>query len=134
MTALDWSTATLHLDVVCPSDPEARCRHCGGALREHIATDGPEQIPTPWTAVCMDQLAFAERKAIRYLPFELADGERLDCPNVGGCGVCDVDICSEHSNEFTTCVDNSAVMHHLDCRHACPACSDAARDDERNRS
>lgn len=47
-----------------------------------------------------------------------------DCPNVEPCITCDVDLCTEHSNEFTTCTDGG--LHHDDCANDCPAC-DAGR-------
>lgn len=126
--AIDWDIVT-HTDVVCPPSPDAVCRHCGGTLAHHSSTEGPEESPTPATAICIDPLAFAEYRAIRYRTFELADGESLDCTNVGDDPVCGIEICSEHSNEFATCADNSAVLHHLDCRHRCIDCADAMADD-----
>jgi hypothetical protein len=136
MTALDWgtTTTTTHVDVVCPPAADAVCRHCSRALAQHASTTGPRDMPTPDTAVCLDQLEFAERKAIRWLSFELADGERLDCPNVGIDPVCDVALCSDHSPEFVTCVGNSAVLHHWECRTGCPDCLGAAADDARSRA
>lgn len=132
MTAIEWDTEQ-HVDVVCPPDPDAFCRHCGNTLADHQTTD-PDNVPTPGDAACVDDMgpAFWDRRLPRQ--FELADGERLDCPDAAGCGVCDVYLCSEHTSNFTTCAANSAVLHHLNCRHTCPDCDDAAQDDARSRA
>lgn len=134
MTALDWATTTTHQPVACPPDPNAVCKHCGDALEHHIPTDGPEETPTPTTAQCWDRDAFTERKAIRYKPFELDDGETLDCEHASFCEQCGVAICPEHSTAFTTCVDQRFTYHHLDCAEQCDDCMRAvaeAADEDR---
>lgn len=39
--------------------------------------------------------------------------------------VCDVVMCHEHSDEFTTCIDGG--LHHRDCALACRDCLERAR-------
>jgi hypothetical protein len=113
---------TAHTDVVCPPDQTAICGRCNEALMYHPCTDGPDAVVTPDNAVCLDSAAL-RRMRIQYLHFELAAGESLDCPNVGRCAVCDVEICSEHSNEFVVCAESTATLHHVDCRDLCDPCS-----------
>jgi hypothetical protein len=129
MTALDWSTTTTHTDVVCPPDPTALCAHCGRTLAQHTSSARVGEAPTPATAVCLDKDAFNERKAVRWLPFELAAGQSLDCPHASFCEQCHVAICPEHSTAFTTCVDQAFTYHHLDCAHDCDDCMRAVADD-----
>lgn len=129
MTAIDWDIAE-HTDVVCPPDPNAECGFCGEALRHHINVEDPNGPVTPDAAVCIDSAALRRRK-FQYLRFTLADGEALDCPNTGTDPVCDVEICSEHSTDFVTCVDSPSTLHHGDCRYFCLPCADAMAADAR---
>lgn len=52
-----------------------------------------------------------------------------DCPETTRCNVCDALMCSEHTNEYTTCVDSMLVLHHHECVHACAPCAAAGGDD-----
>lgn len=131
MTTTAWDTST-HTDVVCPPAADAVCRHCGIALAEHDQLVDPDAPPVPDEAGCRDDAYLAWREDRPRRRFELADGENLDCAEVGTCPVCDSEICAEHSNEFVTCADSSAVLHHPDCRHHCDPCVDALREDARN--
>jgi hypothetical protein len=123
-----------HDDVVCPPDPAAICRHCGRTLAQHVSTTAPVEARTPDAAVCLDKDAFSERKAIRWLSFELADGQSLDCVHASFCEQCGKALCPEHSTGFTTCVDQAFTYHHLDCAHECNDCMHAvaeAADEDR---
>lgn len=130
MTATVWSIPT-HEDVVCPPAADAVCRHCGDTLADHDQLVDPDAPPVPAEAGCRDDAYLAWREDRPRRRFDLADGETFDCTEAGSCPVCDAFICSEHSNEFTTCADSSAVLHHTDCRYHCGACIDALRVDAR---
>jgi hypothetical protein len=45
-----------------------------------------------------------------------------DCDQATGCTECPAFICPDHSNEFTTCRDDSTVFHHVGCAERCPYC------------
>lgn len=109
-------------DVVCPPDPCAICKHCGTELQYHLTDDDPEIPVTPETAVCLDDAALL-RKRVVYNRFELAPGYNFDCRAVTTCDVCCVQLCSEHSTNFTTCAENPHSLHHLVCVDHCHPCS-----------
>lgn len=128
MTTIDWDRPTRaeavrdefeanrpHPDVVCPPDPSARCGHCGIALGDHT-TVGPDQKPTPATAICLDRSLLWNR-------FTLAPGESLDCPHAMACELCGSEICGEHSTtEVVECSESDTTLHHAECVDGCEDC------------
>lgn len=55
-----------------------------------------------------------------HVDVECPDG--IECPHRIVCDLCNVALCAEHSNEFTTCAGNEYDLHHLDCAHDCATC------------
>ena len=45
------------------------------------------------------------------------------------CDECEDIVCPEHTDEFTTCVANENLLHHLDCAPWCPECQAARAQD-----
>lgn len=118
------TVAGVHLDVECPPDPDALCG-CGAELGAHVPDD-PDSTPgINWS--CPGP--YMESWGRRYVDFHLAAGETLDCPETTVCEICQVGMCNEHSNEFSTCVDGG--IHHSDCADVCAPCVAARRDDAR---
>jgi hypothetical protein len=116
----------------CPPWPDATCARCGDVLSLHQAAD-PDAQPSLGDAACVGDMgaAFWEKRPPEQ--FELADGQSLDCPRRTVCEVCDIDICSEHSDQFVTCAGSWTVLHHWACRASCADCHDAALDDVKTR-
>lgn len=105
------TTLDAHLDVVCPPAAAARCT-CDAVLSDHLSGG---LCPTSAGPGALPQV------------FELADGETFDYPHTVVDDVCDVEICADHSTEFTTCVANPHALHHLDCAYQCPSCVSTMR-------
>ncbi len=125
MTAIDTTT---HADVVCPPDPAALCT-CGEPLGEHQQLVDPDAPIVPADAGCLSDAYLAWKAGRPQNRFTLADGQCLVCPQVTTCDPCGAAICSEHSNEFTSCADSTAVLHHTSCRDHCDACLFAIAED-----
>ena len=49
----------------------------------------------------------------------------LHCPASIQCSECTGWLCPAHSDQFTSCVDNDEVLHHVDCEAECIECSAA---------
>ena len=45
------------------------------------------------------------------------------CEETTDCSICQVDMCVDHSTEFTTCVDSPFHIHHISCARHCASCS-----------
>jgi len=116
------TTAGIHTDVTCPPDPDALCV-CGAELSAHIP-DEPDSPPA-LTWDCPGP--YTKSWGRRFIPFHLAAGETLDCPDQTACTICQAGMCPEHSTEFTTCVDGG--IHHRDCEDDCRPCVSAAHED-----
>lgn len=54
------------------------------------------------------------------------DGSEV-CDVAAPCTGCEVVICPNHSDLFTTCVADVEQLHCLDCEKACPDCLDDMR-------
>ena len=120
------------VDVVCPPNPDAACKHCGETLGYHL-TDDPDSSPTIGDAGCSTDAgdSFWEHRNIRQ--FVLADGESIDCPEATICDVCQVGMCGKHSNEFVTCAGHGGTIHHPihhpECVYECAECCGARAED-----
>lgn len=125
-TQMTINEATSHTDVVCPPNPDAVCA-CGETFQFHIAADNPDAPVTLGNAGCPHDADAAFWKARPIRQFELADGDSLDCDGATTCTVCDVDVCAEHSDDTTRCVDGG--LHHNDCTDQCQPCLGAHADD-----
>ena len=96
-------------DVVCPPNPDATCV-CGYPLAEprgdvpDLGSECPDQDDT----------------------FTPVGGVTLDCPHAVTCDVCDTELCTEHSDEFTS-VGPSGHTHHRACAIACSDCRETLR-------
>lgn len=119
-------TDTVHADVVCPPNPEALCV-CGEALEHHIPVDDPDAPITLGNAGCPDDAAAAFWKARPIQQFKLAAGDSLECDGITSCSACGAEMCTEHSDDFTTCVDTG--LHHSDCSYECGPCNAATFED-----
>lgn len=106
-----------HTDVVCPPDQDAQCV-CGDKLGDHLGNDWSNRTSDVGDR-CPSDLSST---------FTLLGGDSLDCQHVAECTICGVDVCAEHSSEFTTCAGGEG-LHHLDCRFACASCKACARDE-----
>lgn len=80
-------------------------------------------------------LAEAQRDAIDIrtvtepiCPADLTLGSDQFCAVAIICAFCDLTICPDHSDEFTTCAGNDADLHHLGCVDDCDYCVDDARE------
>lgn len=61
---------------------------------------------------------------------ELCLGGDEVCAVASQCSICgDVIVCPEHSDDFTTCVDDPDALHCGDCRLRCPDCEAAYAQD-----
>jgi hypothetical protein len=103
-----------HTPPACPSNQDATCI-CGDTLADHQVKD--YKTVADLGDRCPDWAGH----------FTLTGGETLDCPHVDDCTVCGVTICTEHSDEFTTCADSNLEAHHLDCAHQCTSCAETNR-------
>ena len=51
------------------------------------------------------------------------------CDIASTCTSCELTVCPEHSDEFTTCAGNQDLFHCLDCAPACVECRGAGAED-----
>lgn len=107
------TTTTLRRDIECPPSATAKCV-CGDELQDHFGTG---------------DLCFAWITSGRPRTFVPTDADQQVCSEVTSCEECGALICSEHSDEFTTCLDSPHRLHHLDCRESCAPCMRALADD-----
>lgn len=119
-----------HQPVRCPLNPDAICV-CGSALSEHPLNDYDGFMPVDDPSdtesyVCPEPTSFAVDGTPCAGRFEPTDLDDLDCDQTTACTFCDVPMCSDHSDGFTTC---SAGIHHLSCSRACAECVARGGDD-----
>lgn len=124
MTALArFETPNHHTPVVCPLNGEAMCT-CGDELAAHSPVDYGGWLPAdhhdPDARVCPEPESSEDGLSLVARHFVPAtDYDDVFCTLVTDCTVCDVSMCSDHSDGFTTC---SAGLHHNDCAAACDEC------------
>lgn len=112
-----------HTDVVCPFNPAAMCT-CGTEFASHhLNTYGGFMNADPrdlFEWICPEPIDDAHGLRLVAGSFDPEDDEDLGCPIATDCTVCDVRICSDHSDGFSTCLEG---LHHLDCALACRECT-----------
>ena len=117
-----------HFPVACPLNGDAMCT-CGHELAAHNPVDYGGWIkPNPYDPdqrVCPEPESDGDGTGLRARHFVPAtDYDDVFCQQATDCTICDVAICTDHSDGFTTC---SYGVHHLSCAETCGECRDTNR-------